>query len=67
MTVNKRIGSRKMANSYSHVLKIAGKKTAYNEAACNSISNMIETDWLTEDGKRLFEFKSKNSHNPKWS
>ena len=31
MTVDYRIGSRKMANSQSHIREIADKKTAYNE------------------------------------
>ena len=31
ITGNSRIGSRKMANSQSHICEIADKKTAYNE------------------------------------
>jgi len=33
ITVNLRIGSRKMAISQSHIREIADKKTAYNEGS----------------------------------
>ena len=47
MTVNQRIGSRKMANSQSHIREIADKKTAYNKGRLYVYDTMSASwSWL---------------------